>query len=83
MTPYSIGIIWLFFLKGMNSLGFVLLPHTLNNVPLFAEEDDFFPRKVNFSNFYLFPKVYHTSSGNRLRDKSLHSCVSLDWLESC
>ena len=27
---------------GMNSLGFLLLPHTLNNVPLFAEEVDFF-----------------------------------------
>ena len=49
MTPYSIGIIWLFFLKGMNSLGFVLLPHTLNNVPLFAEEVDFLPEKSNLA----------------------------------
>ena len=83
MTPYSIGIIWLFFLKGMNSLGFVILPHTLNNVPLFAE-DDFFPEEsTSASNFYLFPKVCHTSPGNRLRAKSLHSCVPFDWLESC
>ena len=45
MTPYSIGIIWLFFLKGINSSGFVLLPHTLNNVPLFAEKVNFFPEE--------------------------------------
>ena len=45
MSPYFIGIIWLFFLKRMTSLGFVLLPHTLNNVPLFPEEVKFFPEE--------------------------------------
>ena len=45
MTSYFIGIIWLFFLKRMTSLGFVLRPHTLNNVPLFAKEVKFFQKE--------------------------------------
>ena len=51
MTSYFIGIIWLFFLKreGATNLGrghsFLLLPHVLNNVPLFAEGVKFFPEE--------------------------------------
>ena len=48
---------------------------------LFGEE--ILSRGVHFSNSYLLPEVCHTSSGNRLRDKSLHNYVLFSWLESC
>ena len=62
--------------------GFLLLPHALNIVQLFSEEVTFFPEE-HFSNSYLLRKNCHTSSGNRLRDKSLHNSIPFNWLESC
>ena len=53
----------------------MLQSHTLNNVPLFAEEVKFFPEESIFANSYLLLNVCHTSFGNRLRDKILHNCV--------
>ena len=59
----------------MTSLGFVLPPHTLNEVPLFAEEVKFFPKESILA-IPISKKVCHdTSFGNKLRDKSLHNCV--------
>ena len=37
------------FLKRMTSLGFVMLPHAINNVPLSAEEVKFFREELTFA----------------------------------
>ena len=37
------------FLNRMNSLGFVLLPHSIDNVPLSAEEVNFFREELTLT----------------------------------
>ena len=65
----------------MTSLGFVLLPHSISNVPLAAEEVKFFPEELALAISIYFQTFVILVLGNRLKDKSLHNCVPFNWLE--